>query len=120
MISAYSKLVSAHPDNDRLRSKVLDVLKDLDDHMDADLQQRACEYIRVLTKADLSEHVFGLMPPFSEKVHASNPLVGRLKDMKNSRAKQRNDLDVDATVDVAETAKARTESALTGDTGSAG
>lgn len=94
MLSAYAKLVAGHPNDRKLRNEVIAVLKELEDSVEVDMQQRACEYLSVLGSAKLMESVFSLMPPFSDDVQASNPLVAQIKDTSSSRAKVRNELDV--------------------------
>jgi hypothetical protein len=99
MLSAYSKLVAAHPKDRELRDRVAEVLDRLQDSIDGELQQRACEFRRILfDHGKLGSEVFMTMPPFADDVAESNPLIAKITGMSQSRAKTRNDLDVDATV----------------------
>eukprot|EP00922_Rhytidocystis_sp_ex-Travisia-forbesii_P037155 GHVS01055374.1.p1 GENE.GHVS01055374.1~~GHVS01055374.1.p1 ORF type:complete len:1005 (+),score=119.86 GHVS01055374.1:139-3153(+) len=91
LLIAYAKLANAHPS---LHSTVLGILRDCDDSQDAELQTRACELALLLqSDEETVEKTLAMMPTFSERVQANNPLIRRMKLAGKSRAHSRKALD---------------------------
>eukprot|EP00922_Rhytidocystis_sp_ex-Travisia-forbesii_P038543 GHVS01057395.1.p1 GENE.GHVS01057395.1~~GHVS01057395.1.p1 ORF type:complete len:1018 (+),score=123.86 GHVS01057395.1:165-3218(+) len=87
LLVAYAKLANAHPS---LHANVLSILRDCDDSQDAELQTRACELALVLQSDESTmEKTLAMMPTFSERVQANNPLIRRMKLAGKSRAHSR-------------------------------
>jgi len=93
ILLAVAKLFSSNADT--LRQSALPWLEDLQESHDAELQQRACECLRVLMQSppDLVDSVFGGMPVYAESAQVNNPLMQRLKFQSKSRAHTRAHLE---------------------------
>lgn len=86
MLTAYMKMVRNAPD---LTGQVYALLLNYREHWDAELQQRACEYIAMLqlSKEDaamqaLCGNALDRMPNFSEELQTNNVLTRRILELK--------------------------------------
>lgn len=86
MLTAYMKMLRSAPP---LTSAVYQLLQNYREHWDAELQQRACEYIAMLelSKDDdgmqaLCMSALDRMPNFSEELQTNNVLTRRILELK--------------------------------------
>jgi hypothetical protein len=86
LITSYMKMLKNCPE---LRPQVATILSQYSDHWDEELQQRACEYQRMLERADEDENAKQLvmnsldkMPNFSEDLQTNNVLTRRILSLK--------------------------------------
>ena len=86
LITSYMKMLKNCPE---LKSQVVTILSQYSDHWDEELQQRACEYQRMLDRADEDANAKQLvmnsldkMPNFSEDLQTNNVLTRRILALK--------------------------------------
>lgn len=115
IVLAMAKLQNSNPD--ALKRDVSSLLEDLQESHDVELQQRACELIRLARNEEFLDHVLLPMPAFTENVQQNNPLVQRLKFQSKSRAHTRAHLEEAAKSEggVLKTNPARNKSPRAGD-----
>ena len=82
MLTSFMKMVKNSPE---LRHIVIPLLNKYKDHWDEDLQQRACEYLKMLDRASEDPKASLLvmcalekMPNFSEDLQTNNVLTRRI------------------------------------------
>jgi len=94
LLTTYVKLVNLYPD---CKEPVEGVFRHLSVSGHLDLQQRACEYLRLMYQStDLLETVLNSMPPYPED--RQSPLMARLqaaKEMSSAKTGRKGSLSVD-------------------------
>lgn len=85
ILSCYIKFVNLFPE---IKGQVMQVLRQYSDILDAELQQRACEYLALanMQTDDLLRTVFDEMPPFPERASALLTRVQLKHPMADKRA----------------------------------
>mmetsp|Transcript_39540 Transcript_39540/g.62810 ORF Transcript_39540/g.62810 Transcript_39540/m.62810 type:complete len:980 (+) Transcript_39540:99-3038(+) len=91
IVFAIAKLLNASPE--ALHRDVHSFLEEMSDQQDVELQQRACELMKLSKNEQLYERVLEPVPPYSEHVQANNPLIQRLKFQHKNRAHTRAQLE---------------------------
>lgn len=73
LLSTYIKFVNLYPEEAELLRLVADVLKHHASYIDAEIQQRAVEYLALARTPQLLGTVWDVMPPYTEKADAPEP-----------------------------------------------
>jgi len=80
LLTTFIKFVNIYTNQPALKTSVVDVLTTYQVSIDAEIQQRACEYLAMTKHSDLKlmQSVWEVMPPFPVRESA---LVGKLADL---------------------------------------
>lgn len=102
MLTSFMKMVKNSPE---LRHTVIPLLNKYKDHWDEDLQQRACEYLKMLDRASEDPKASLLvmcalekMPNFSEDLQTNNVLTRRILQLKVKKGFAINQAEAETTM----------------------
>lgn len=89
LLTAYMKMIRNCP---QLKGSIVPIFEQYQDHWDEDIQQRVCEYLSMLKRAEedpsvesLMMETFDILPNFSESLQANSILTRRIMKLKVSK-----------------------------------